>query len=154
MRNNDTSLFGGSSWDELLKQALIQASDVPLEPWGKRHLPKLSHLLAPVFREQSSLLNRVSTPVASDNDTVFATGYASSVGARTIYASLARYVFDVGTWENCQWIVFHGVSGDPTHPWDMNQNPIWAKGEMIPMLYDWSGIRARAISRESLIFNP
>ena len=64
-----------------------------------------------------------------------------------MYAALARYAFDVGAWENCQWIVFHGASGEPESPWYLNQNAAWAKGEMVPMLYDWDRITATAAER-------
>jgi hypothetical protein len=29
---------------------------------------------------------------------------------------VARYVFDVGNWDNCTWIVVGGASGDPASP--------------------------------------
>jgi penicillin amidase len=48
---------------------------------------------------------------------------------RATYAALSRYVFDVGAWDNCQWIVFHGASGHPGSPTYDNQNAIWAAGE-------------------------
>ena len=83
---------------------------------------------------------------------MFATGCAAGLGARAVYGSLSRYVFDVGAWENCRWIVFHGVSGEPGHPFHMNQNAAWAAGEMVPMLYDWTVIPGQASSRQRLSF--
>ncbi len=151
LRNDDLSLLGESNWNELLGLALVKASETAIEPWGKLHQPKLSHLLSPVFRDQASLLNRASDLVGGDNDTVFATGCANSAGPRAVYASLSRYVFDVGAWENCQWIVFHGASGDPRSDWYMNQNPLWARGEMVPMMYHWPNIKAQALTHQSLI---
>ena len=97
-------------------------------------------------------MNRVSAAVGGDNDTVFATGCAASVGARAVYGSLSRYAFDVGAWDNCRWIVFHGSSGEPGSPWHMNQNAAWAAGEMVPMLYDWASIAEQAVSRQRLFF--
>jgi len=83
---------------------------------------------------------------------VFATGCAASVGARAIYGSLSRYVFDVGAWENCRWIVFHGASGEPGDRWHMNQNAAWAAGEMVPMLYDWAKAQHQASTHQRLFF--
>ena len=152
LRADDRSLLGGASWDELLVEALIEAAKSPLSEWGAAHLPQLTHPLSALFPEQSAALDRVSAPVGGDNDTVFATGCSASVGARAVYGSLSRYVFDVGAWENCRWIVFHGVSGEPGDKWHMNQNAAWAAGEMIPMLYDWGNIAREASAHQRLFF--
>jgi penicillin amidase len=152
LRNDDRSLLGGASWEELLQLALTQAAATPLEDWGAAHLPRLTHPLSGIFPEEAARLDRVSAPVGGDNDTVFATGCSGSVGARAVYGSLSRYIFDVGAWENCRWIVFHGASGEPGSAWHMNQNAIWAAGEMVPMLYDWAKIANDAASRQHLFF--
>jgi penicillin amidase len=145
-------LLGGASWDDLLHLALAEAAASPLEEWGAAHLPRLTHPLSASFPEQAAALDRVSAPVGGDNDTVFATGCTVSVGARAVYGSLSRYVFDVGAWENCRWIVFHGASGEPGNPWHMNQNAAWAAGELVPMLYDWAKIAEESASRQRLFF--
>jgi penicillin G amidase len=152
LRNDDRSLLGGATWDDLLHQALVEAAASPLEEWGVVHLPRLTHPLSASFPEQAAALDRVSMPVGGDNDTVFATGCQASIGARAVYGSLSRYVFDVGAWENCRWIVFHGASGEPGNPWHMNQNPAWAAGELVPMLYDWAKIAGESASRQRLFF--
>jgi penicillin amidase len=59
-------------------------------------------------------------------------------------------VFDVGAWDNCRWIVFHGTSGHPASPFYRDQNAAWAKGEMVPMLYDWDEIKSSAISHQQI----
>jgi penicillin amidase len=116
------------------------------------HLPKLGHPLSALFPDQAAALDRVSAPVGGDNDTVFATGCTAATGMRAVYASLSRYVIDVGAWQNCRWIVFHGASGEPDSPWHMNQNATWAAGEMVPMLYDWTRIAAEASFHRRLSF--
>ena len=57
---------------------------------------------------------------------------------------------DVGGWDNCRWIVFHGSSGHPASPWYINQNEKWAKGELVPMLYDWATIKTSATAHQEL----
>ena len=47
-------------------------------------------------------------------------------------------------------MVFHGVSGEPDSPWYMNQNEAWAAGETVPMLYDWTRIKAEALSHQAI----
>ena len=152
LRNDDCSFLNGATWEELLRDALIEAAASPVEAWGAAHLPKLAHPLSTVLPRHAETLDRLSAPVGGDNDTVFATGCAASVGARAVYASLSRYVFDVGAWENCRWIVFHGASGEPGNRWHMNQNATWAAGEIVPMLYDWGQIEKQSVSRQRLFF--
>ena len=65
---------------------------------------------------------------------------------RAVYGAVARYVFDVGAWENSRWIVFAGVSGEPGHPHYADQHQAWAEGRLVPMLYDWDTIVAQAAS--------
>jgi penicillin amidase len=152
LRNDDTALLNGATWENLLHEALTQAAASPPKAWGEVHLPRLTHPLSMLFPSEAEALDLVSAPVGGDNDTVFATGCAASVGARAVYGSLSRYAFDVGAWENCRWIVFHGASGEPGSLWRMNQNAAWAAGEMVPMLYDWNAIAADAVSRQRLFF--
>jgi penicillin amidase len=152
LRDDDRLLLKGATWEDLLNKALIQAAASPLEEWGAAHIPRLTHPLSASFPDQAAALDRVSAPVGGDNDTVFATGCMASVGARAVYGSLSRYVFDVGGWENCRWIVFHGSSGEPGNPWHMNQNVAWAAGEMVPMHYDWAKIVGESASRQRLFF--
>ncbi|WP_178131198.1 penicillin acylase family protein [Reyranella sp. CPCC 100927] len=152
LRADDATLLRGASWDELLRLALAQASATPLEPWGVAHRPRFTHPLSATFPDQAAELDRLSAPVGGDNDTVFATGCVAAIGTRAVYASLSRYVFDVGAWQNCRWIVFHGASGEPGSPWHMNQNAAWAAGEMVPMLYDWAAVTAGATQHRHLSF--
>jgi penicillin amidase len=152
LRNDDRMLLNGASWDELLGEALALAAAEPIAEWGATHQPQLNHPIAALFPDKAESLNRVSAVVGGDNDTVFATGCAASVGARAVYGSLSRYAFDVGAWDNCRWVVFHGASGEPGSPWHMNQNATWAAGEMAPMLYDWAAITEQAVSHQRLFF--
>jgi penicillin amidase len=92
------------------------------------HRPSLRHPLSAAFPEYAPLLDKPCGLLGGDNDTPFATGYIARLGMRATYAALSRYVFDVGAWDNCQWIVFHGASGHTGSPTYDNQNAIWAAG--------------------------
>jgi penicillin G amidase len=152
LRANDVGLLAGATWDELLAQALVDAAkECPTEDWGTVHRPTLRHPLSAVYPEHAPLLDKVCGLVGGDNDTPFATGYIARLGMKTTYAALSRYVFDVGAWDNCQWIVFHGASGHTGSPSYDNQNATWAAGKMVPMLYDWSKIAASATSHQQLL---
>ncbi len=152
LRAGDTALLAGATWDELLAQALADAAkDCPAENWAAVHRPILRHPLSAAFPEHAPLLDKPCGLLGGDNDTPFATGYIARLGMRATYAALSRYVFDVGAWDNCQWIVFHGASGHTGSPTYDNQNALWAAGKMVPMLYAWDKIEACATSHQQLL---
>jgi penicillin amidase len=152
LRSNDTALLAGATWDELLVQALTDAAaDCPSEDWATVHRSILRHPLSAIYPEHAALLDKPCAPIGGDNDTPFATGYIARLGTKATYAALSRYVFDVGAWNNCQWIVFHGASGHTASPSYDNQNATWAAGKMVPMLYDWSKIATSATSHQQLL---
>lgn len=151
LRAGDASLLKGATWDELLALALADAAASYKEgSWAQIHQTTLRHLLSSAYPEHAATLDKPCAQVGGDNDTVFMSGYIARIGPRAVSAALSRYVFDVGAWDNCRWIVFHGASGNPGSPFYDNQNPIWAKGEMVPMLYDWGRIADNATSHQQL----
>jgi penicillin amidase len=151
LRANDESLLAGATWNGLLQQALSAAALVlPNETWGALHTPPLKHPLSTAFPEYAAMLDKNCATISGDNDTVLQSGYAAKNGWRAVSSALSRYVFDVGAWDNCQWIVFHGASGHPASPSYLNQNAIWARGEMVPMLYNWNTIGKSATSHQEL----
>ena len=152
LRANDTGLLAGASWDDLLVQALNDAAkECPSDDWGTVHRPILRHPLSATYPQHAASLDKACGLLGGDNDTPFATGYIARLGMKATYAALSRYVFDVGAWDNSQWIVFHGASGHTGSPSYDNQNATWAAGKMVPMLYDWSRIAAEATSHQQLL---
>jgi penicillin amidase len=151
LRANDESLLAGATWNGLLQQALSAAAlALPNETWGALHTPPLKHPLSAAFPEHAAMLDKDCATISGDNDTVLQSGYAAKNGWRAVSSALSRYVFDVGAWDNCQWIVFHGASGHPASPSYLNQNATWARGEMVPMLYNWNTIGKSATSHQEL----
>jgi penicillin G amidase len=151
LRANDESLLAGTTWNGLLQQALSAAAlAMPNETWGALHTPPLKHQLSASFPEHAVVLDKDCATISGDNDTVLASGYAAKNSWRAVSSALSRYVFDIGAWDNCQWIVFHGASGHPASPSYLNQNAAWARGEMVPMLYNWDAIRRSATSHQVL----
>jgi penicillin amidase len=129
----------------VLAQALAAVAREPDAAWGERHHLVLRHPLAAMFPHEALLAPRDKGPVDGDNETVFTTGCVPHVaGTHAAYASLARYVFDVGNWEACRWVVFHGAAGDPREGDYDNQSDIWRRGETVAMQYDWALVAASA----------
>ena len=153
LRIDDTALLGGSSWPQVLASALFEVAREPESLWGDRHHLVLRHPLAGVFAGEPLVAPRDKGPVPGDNETVFSTGYVPHLaGTHAAYGSLARYVFDVGNWEACRWIVFHGSSGDPRDPHYDSQSDLWRRGKTVAMQYDWDIVATSALSHT--VFQP
>ncbi len=145
LRADDTTLLGGWTWGDVLAAALADVASRPASAsWGAAHQPRFVHPLG------APGLNPPSRPVGGDGDTVLATGLLPAVGPAATYGALSRYVFDVGDWENCRWVVFHGASGHPGSPHYADQNAPWSACEMVPMRYGWAGIEAHAETTQLL----
>ena len=87
------------------------------------------------LEQLNAQLDKDCAKINGDNDCVFMAGYSMKFGFQATSSALSRYVFDVGAWDKCQWIVFHGASGHPASPYYANQNVTWAKGEMVLRRY-------------------
>ena len=115
------------------------------------HTAALTHPLTPLLSGAPAELSPAGAGVGGDNETVWATGCRAESGTAAVYGAVARYVFDVGNWENCSWIVVGGSSGDPASPHYADQHEAWSRCELIPMLYDWDVIAATS---SQLILQP
>jgi penicillin amidase len=88
--------------------------------------------------------------MGGDGDTPFAASYSAAEPFTVVGASVARYVFDTGDWDNSGWIVPLGASGHPGSPHYEDQTALWADARLIPMLYDWARIAAESESTQRL----
>jgi penicillin amidase len=152
LRRDDTALLGGGDWAAAITEALTRAARIFKDTaWGEPHRVRMAHPLAALFPSAASQLEPAGASVGGDNDTVLATGCYAATGLAAAYGAVARYVFDVGAWDNSQWVLFHGSSGHPASPHYNDQHRDWAECRMVPMLYDWSVI-ARQSTR--LVLEP
>ncbi|HEX9034337.1 MAG TPA: penicillin acylase family protein, partial [Streptosporangiaceae bacterium] len=146
LRSGDVSLTGGATWPELLEEALeAVARDTADAKWGDLHRAKLMHPLAPLFPAEATALSPAGARLGGDNETIWANGCRAETGTDAVYGAVARYVFDIGNWDQCQWIVLGGASGDPASPHYLDQHEAWSRCELIPMLYDWDSITAASV---------
>ena len=143
LRSDDLSLTGGGTWPELLAEALEVVASEPADiPWQHLHTAALTHPLTPVLPDAPTALSPAGAGVGGDNETVWATGCRAESGTAAVYGAVARYVFDVGNWDNCSWIVVGGASGDPASPHYTDQHEAWSRCELIPMQYAWDELAA------------
>jgi penicillin amidase len=155
LRSGDTGLTGGLTWPELLSEALEAiAADGTEARWQDIHPALLTHPLASGLHRaaaQSLSLSRTGAGVGGDNETVWANGCRAESGTAAVYGAVARYVFDVGDWDNSSWVVFAGASGDPASTHYADQHEAWSAGELVPMRYSWDAI---ATSGTLFILDP
>jgi penicillin amidase len=152
LRQDDAALLDGWSWDQAIGHCLTDiARNWSPQEWGAAHRPAFTHPLSAGFPDAAALINPASLPIGGDTDTVMANGLACAAGTPATYGALSRYVFDVGNWNGCEWIVFHGASGHPGSPHYADQVAPWSDCRMVPMLYDWARIEASAEATLRLI---
>lgn len=142
LRTGDTALTGGRTWPQLLADALAVVAAEPAASWRDVHRAALTHPLTPLLSPAPPELSPAGAGVGGDNETVWATGCRAESGTAAVYGAIARYVFDVGNWDNSRWIVVAGASGDPASPHYADQHEAWSRCELIPMRYDWDTITA------------
>ena len=159
-RNSDTSLLPpGHDWQSLAARALADGvsdlrerlgDDMDSWQWGTVHHTRPRHTLSGSFPELASVLDPAQVPMGGDGDTPQAGSYSPSVPFVMTSMSVARYVFDTGDWNESAWVTPLGASGHPASPHYADQAPAWSQVQLIPMLYDWESIEARAESRQTL----
>lgn len=148
LRRDDASLLDGASWDEVIAQALetVAAGPAPA-PWGQAHRPVFAHPLGAHF---DAAVAPASDPVTGDGDCVNANGAYPTSGLAATYGPVARYIFDVADWDRSRWVVLHGSAGEPGHAHYSDQNPYWARCELVPAPFSRAAVDAAAVSRTRL----
>jgi penicillin amidase len=107
--------------------------------WGE------THVVAPVHA-----FNAVATglepppvpplPLSGDIDCVRCTGSVPGLTDECWRGSVARYVWDLADREAGGWVVPLGAAGDARDPHHLDQLPLWAAGELAPIVTDWGAL--------------
>lgn len=105
--------------------------------WGSRHQ------LFPVHVVPATALGR-SVELAGDTDCVLATSSVPGVSDLCWRGPVARYVWDLTDRAASRWIVPFGAAGDPADPHFADQLPLWARGDLIPVVTDWTRLTLAA----------
>ena len=130
----------------------IYENPVSLYVASRLGLPRINALPADVFPGAPGVAPPSSDPTGGDGDCVLATGGFPGSGTGSVYGPVSRYIFDLSDWDNSRWIVMHGTSGHAGDPHYSDQNPLWARGEMVPMAYSAAAVAAHAATRT--VFRP
>ncbi|MFC9268788.1 GNAT family N-acetyltransferase [Streptomyces zhihengii] len=75
--------------------------------------------------------------LSGDVDCVLSTSSVPGVTDLSARGPAARYVWDLARREDSLWIVPLGASGVPGDPHQRDQLPLWAAGELVPVITDW-----------------
>ncbi|MET9057542.1 penicillin acylase family protein [Streptomyces antibioticus] len=115
---------------EALEEAATALAAEPPLRWGDTHRLAPWRALPDPSYEGPAL--------SGDHDCVLCT---TSVPGWTDLAArgpAARYVWDLARREDSLWIVPHGASGHPDSPHHHDQLPLWLRGELAPVVTDWT----------------
>ena len=153
-------LPSGSDWSSVARKALDEGvvyltkrfgDDTSNWTWGKVHRTRPEHTLSPAFPEIADLLDPPTVSLGGDGDTPMSAGFSPTDPFTITGTSAARYVFDLGDWNNSAWTVPLGSSGHPGSTHYGDQAETWGRIELTPMLYDWDRIASSAESRQRLV---
>jgi len=140
---DDRSLIPGSTWDEVLDEAIARAEAAwHGEVWGELHVAAPRHALADVS------LDPPPVAVDGDGDTVKVGGYVPTEGFRSRTGSVARYAFDLADWDRSGWIVPLGAAGDIAARHGLDQRDAWRRGDLVPAPYSRAAVEQAAESHE------
>ena len=89
-------------------------------------------------------------PVGIGGDADCVNAGVADVGLGVEHTSVARYVFDVGDWDNSAWVVPLGASGHAASPHYADQAGAWGEVRLVPMVYSWALVEATAETRQTL----
>ncbi len=110
------------------------ASSPPAEPWGATHVLHPAHPLEWVEGMRVPVLPRI--PLSGDTECVLATTSAPGVGDACWRGPVARWVWDLADRRRSRWVVPFGASGHDGHPHLADQLPLWAAGDLVPVVTD------------------
>jgi penicillin amidase len=128
----------GGDIDPVAAEALadVAAGDPP-GPWGGRHVLHPVHLGVEPAVDAAVSAMRARVTLAGDTECVLATSSVPGVSDACWRGPVARYVWDLTDRANSRWIVPFGASGRPGDPHFDDQLPLWAGGELAPVVTDW-----------------
>ncbi|MFJ5958079.1 penicillin acylase family protein [Paenarthrobacter sp. NPDC092416] len=108
--------------------------------WGDRHRVLPIHLLPGDLAKAAP-----SADLSGDTGCVLCTESLPGVEDRSFRGPVARYVWDLSDRRKSRWIVPFGAAGNPKHPHFADQLPLWAAGELIPVVAGWDQLTPDAL---------
>ncbi|MDT9700314.1 penicillin acylase family protein [Streptomyces sp. P17] len=79
--------------------------------------------------------------LSGDHDCVLCTSAVPGITDLAARGPAARYVWDLDRREHSLWIVPFGASGVPGTPHHRDQLPLWARGDLVPVVTDFAQLK-------------
>jgi penicillin amidase len=150
---DDTRTPAHETRPDVLRAAFVKAvdglkaqlgDDPKTWTWGRVHVMRPMH----PFGSKSaldSLVNLEPTPAAGELDSVWKSHFdmgAEKTPFKPVAGPVYRLVADLGDLNHAEWVIDTGTSGWPKSPHYGDQYQAWRKGELVPMRYQLSEVRA------------
>ncbi|MDR6508022.1 penicillin acylase family protein [Arthrobacter oryzae] len=114
------------------------AAAAPAGTWGANHTVLPLHALSDHGTGGAAAVPAVPlTQLSGDTACVLSTESLPGLTDRSFRGPVARYVWDLEDRANSSWVVPFGASGLPESPHFASQLPLWAAGDLIPVITDW-----------------
>ncbi|MFE2420594.1 GNAT family N-acetyltransferase [Streptomyces hokutonensis] len=129
----------GIDRSETVRAAVEEAAAEQAGAWGD------THRLTP-WRA----LAGTPTPgpgLSGDHDCVLCTSSVPGLTDLSARGPAARFVWDLARREDSRWVVPLGASGLPGSPHHRDQLPLWLKGDLVPVITDFSRLEPEAPTR-------
>ncbi|WP_328845415.1 GNAT family N-acetyltransferase [Streptomyces sp. NBC_00258] len=133
---------------EVVRAAVEEvAGDPPRGTWGD------THRLAPWRALPDPSHDEREPGLSGDHDCVLCTSAVPGLTDRAARGPAARYVWDVARRENSLWVVPFGASGVPDSAHHRDQLPLWVRGDLVPVVTDWSRLTKEEPTKDELVRN-
>ncbi|WP_220499349.1 penicillin acylase family protein [Microbispora sp. H10949] len=140
-----TDRLPGLGTDDLAEIARAALEDVAARGetgvrWGDLHrLVPWRALPAPAATPSDPSGAAQAEPgVSGDHGCVLCTSSVPGVTHHCARGPAARYVWDLARRDASLWVVPFGASGVPGDPHHRDQQPLWVRGELVPLVTDWT----------------
>lgn len=112
----------------------VAAAGPPTAGWGA------THRLAP-WQALPGDQAEEWPELSGDHDCVLSTSSVPGLTDLSARGPAARYVWDLARRDDSSWVVPFGASGIPGHPHHRDQLPLWLRGELAPVITDFTRLR-------------
>lgn len=110
------------------------AEEAPPGAWGELHRLSPWQALPDLAPDEEE----IRPGLAGDHDCVLSTSSVPGVTDLFARGPAARYVWDLARREDSRWVVPFGATGVPGSAHHRDQTPLWARGELAPVVTDWN----------------
>ncbi|TLM82706.1 penicillin acylase family protein [Pseudarthrobacter sp. NamE2] len=115
----------------------VAAASPSSDSWGNSHTVLPLHALADYPQTGAAVPAVPRTALSGDTNCVLSTESLPGITDASFRGPVARYVWDLSDRSKSRWIVPFGASGDPGDQDFLSQLPLWAAGELLPVVTDW-----------------